>query len=50
MVDEQGPALIKKAVQMALEGDGAVMRATGPALATSQRSARHLRVAGGCKR
>jgi hypothetical protein len=32
MVDEQGPALINKAVRMALEGDSAVMRALLPLL------------------
>ena len=41
MVDEQGPALIKKAVQMALEGDSAVMR-TLLALLLPPRKDRHV--------
>ena len=41
MVDEQGPALIKKAVRMALEGDSAVMR-TLLALLLPPRKDRHV--------
>ena len=41
IVDEQGPALIKKAVQMALEGDSAVMR-TLLALLLPPRKDRHV--------